>query len=291
MLEAGIQDLNVPASDGVRLHVRHRPGTRPPAFLLVHGLASNARMWDEVTGRLAAENYPTYAVDLRGHGESDTPDEGHDTATAASDVAAVGSALGLTGAVVAGHSWGGSVSLRLAAERPALVAGLALIDGGWTDVAEPMTHRAEHWREQLSQRLASRGSTTVDETRNHLRNVHPGWSDGAIEACMADMRVGPDGLLSPRLSGPHFMSILESAWKERPHQWYPLVTVPVMLMPAIHDQSVASEQHIREWVDSAEAALSHATVRWYVSADHYLQCEHPERIANDLIDLAREVSP
>jgi pimeloyl-ACP methyl ester carboxylesterase len=291
MLEAGNQDLFIPATDGVRLRVRHRPGTRRPAFLLVHGLSSNARQWDEVAGLLAAEHYPTYAVDLRGHGESDTPDDGYDTATAASDVAAVASALGLNGAVVAGHSWGGSVSLRLAAERPSLAGGLALVDGGWADVAPMMTERRERWRDVVTQHRAGRRGTSVAETRAGLRTAHPGWSDSAIEAAMADTRIGPDGLLYPRLSDPHFLSILESVWDERPHRWYSSVTVPVMLLPAINHESMVGGRQTREWVESAEVALSNATVRWYVGADHYLHSEHPKRLANDLLDLAREVGP
>jgi hypothetical protein len=74
----------------VKLHVRHRPGVRSRAFLLVHGPTSNAGQWDEVADRLAAESHPVYAADLRGHSESDRPDDSHDTATAASDVAQPG---------------------------------------------------------------------------------------------------------------------------------------------------------------------------------------------------------
>src|SRR6266540_576228 len=87
-----------PASSGLAslavspaaLHVRHFAGvsSRRP-FVLVHGLSSNARLWDGVAGRLAAHGHPVYAVDLRSHGESDRPAEGYDTATAAADLDAV----------------------------------------------------------------------------------------------------------------------------------------------------------------------------------------------------------
>jgi pimeloyl-ACP methyl ester carboxylesterase len=300
MLEAGNQnqDLSVPTTDGVRLHVRHRPGTRSPAFLLVHGVASSARMWDEVAERLAAEHYPTYAVDLRGHGESDTPDQGYDTATASSDVATLAAALGLTGAVVAGHSWGASISLRLAAEHPTLVGGLALIDGGWTNAGpaeadwtgdESMRLRLTRWLDAQSERFARPGGATATEMRAHLREVHPKWSKSAIDAHLASMRTGPDGALVPPLPGRHFASIAESVWSERPHRWYRAVTVPVMLLPVAHRYSPLGERQWQEWVDGAEAALPRATVRWYLDADHELPYEHPERLANDLLDLAHKV--
>lgn len=257
-------------------------------------------MWDEVAGRLAAEHYPTYAVDLRGHGESDSPDEGYDTATASSDVSALAAALGLTGAVVAGHSWGASISLRLAAEHPTLVGGLALIDGGWNNAGlveadwtgdEAMRQRLSRWLDAQSQRFARPGGATAAELRAQLRKVHPRWSECAIDAHLAGMRAGPDGVLAPPLSGRHFASIAESMCDERPQRWYPSVTVPVMLLPVAHRYSPMGELQWRKWVESAEAALPRATVRWYLNADHELQYEHPERLAKDLLDLARRVGP
>src|SRR5688500_14538219 len=101
-----VDQIAVPVAPAVSLNVRHLPGAGRRPFLLVHGLASNARLWDEVAAALAAAGHPTYAVDLRCHGGSDCTSEGHDTAAAAGDVAAVAAALDLTGAVVAGQSWG-----------------------------------------------------------------------------------------------------------------------------------------------------------------------------------------
>jgi len=290
MAEAGRRDLRVEAADGVRLRVRHRPGGRRPAFLLVHGMGSNAREWDEVADRLAAADHPSYAVDLRGHGASDAPDEGYDTATATSDVAAVAAALGLTGAVVAGHSWGASISLRLAAARPELAAALALVDGGWIDVEAVMPQRLTRWRDVLSHSLTANGGAPA-EVRARLRGVHPGWTDGAIEAHLAGMRAGPDGVLAPRLAARHFASILQSVWEDDPHRWYPSVTVPVMLLPATRRESPYGERQWREWVASAEAALARPSIRWYADSDHHLHCEQPDRLADDLLDLAREVAP
>ena len=61
-------DRSVPG-DGVRLHARDWGGDGPPVILL-HGLASNCRIWDGVAPLLAAAGFRTVAVDQRGHGES-----------------------------------------------------------------------------------------------------------------------------------------------------------------------------------------------------------------------------
>ncbi|HEX7745732.1 MAG TPA: alpha/beta fold hydrolase, partial [Micromonosporaceae bacterium] len=180
----GIAELTVPVADGVALRVRHRPGHRSPAFLLVHGLASNARLWDGVGERLAAAGHPAYAVDLRGHGASDLPPDGYDTATAAADLAALLTALDLREPVVVGQSWGGNVAVRLAAEHP--VGALALVDGGWIDLAAEFGS----WPECAARlRPPDLDGTPVAQVRAHLRRAHPDWSAAAVEATVHNLRI------------------------------------------------------------------------------------------------------
>src|SRR5688572_4679311 len=129
------ESLRVAVADGVKLNVRRWPGApdRVP-FLLVHGLSSNARLWDGVAAALTGAGHPSYAVDLRSHGESDRSETGYDTATAAADLDAVCGALDLPPVIAAGQSWGDNVVVQLAARFPARVAALALVDGGWMDL-------------------------------------------------------------------------------------------------------------------------------------------------------------
>jgi pimeloyl-ACP methyl ester carboxylesterase len=276
----GLQ-ISVTVADGVALRVRHRPGATQPPFLLVHGLSSNARLWDEVADHLAAAGHPVYAVDLRSHGESDAPAEGYDTATAAADVAAVGAGLGLTGAIVAGQSWGGNVVVRVAAEHPALVAGLALVDGGWIDLSADFAS----WSEcAAALRPPDLRGATADGMRAWLRRNHPDWSPTAIEATLANLRVEPDGTLTRRLSIPHHMSIVRSMWEDPPDRWFPAVAAPVLLLPAI-PRDARRARRARDRVAAAQAALPRATVREYVDADHDLHAQQPERLARDLLDL------
>jgi len=87
-------------------------------FLLVHGLASNARLWDGMGPRLAAAGHAVAAVDLRGHGLSDKPDGGYDFATISEDLRALIAALGFDRPVLAGQSWGAGVVLDFAVRHP-----------------------------------------------------------------------------------------------------------------------------------------------------------------------------
>src|SRR4051794_10148239 len=82
---------------------------RLPPFLLVHGLASNARLWDGVAQRVADLGHEVATVDLRGHGRSAKPDFGYEVATVADDVARFIESLSLDRPIVVGQSWGGNV--------------------------------------------------------------------------------------------------------------------------------------------------------------------------------------
>ena len=85
--------VEVAAGVQLRIIATNMEGTQVP-FLLVHGLASNARMWDGVAAVLAAAGHPVVAVDQRGHGRSSKPDEGYDFVTVVADLVALIASLG-----------------------------------------------------------------------------------------------------------------------------------------------------------------------------------------------------
>src|SRR5436305_1116006 len=139
-------DERVRVADSVYLHVRRWPGDKRP-FLLVHGLSSNARLWDQVARDLSAAGYPVHAVDLR-----------------------------------------------------------------------------------------------------------------------------PPGTLSRRRSVARHMRIVRCMWDDPPHRYYPSVSVPVLLIPALPADHPESR---RARVEAAGAALPDATIREYLGADHDLHAQYP----------------
>jgi pimeloyl-ACP methyl ester carboxylesterase len=270
-------DTRMPVADGVFLRVRSWPGRNRP-FLLVHGLSSNALLWGEVGDALAGAGHPVHAVDLRSHGDSDAPPDGYDTATAAADLAA----LGLTGAVVAGQSWGGNVVVALAAKHPELAAALALVDGGWLDPASEFPS----WEAcERALRPPDIDGLPAGELRGYLRRGHSDWSERAIDATLANMRVWPDGTMTRRLSIDRHMRIVRSMWDDPPQRYFPSLTMPVLLIPALPADDAQAALRRRR-IDAAAAAIPAATIREYRGADHDLHAQHPHELAADLLGLA-----
>ena len=267
----------------VRLAVRRSgPSTtsaeaqRP--VLLVHGLASNARLWDGVSARLGEAGHPVVAVDQRGHGRSQVPDAGYDTDTCADDLADLVRVLGWVAdraPVVAGQSWGGNVVLSLAA-RHDVAAGVAMVDGGWLRLAGRFTTFEECW-----QVLAPPSFEAVRyaDLATRITSMHPDWPPEGVAGALANLVELEDGGTRARLAREHHRSIVHSLWLGDPRQLYPDVTIPALLMPA--GASVGGQA-----VDEAAALLPDAQVSEYVGADHDLHAQHPARCALDLHDLA-----
>jgi pimeloyl-ACP methyl ester carboxylesterase len=257
-------------------------------FLLVHGLASNARLWDETATALVEGGHRTWAVDLRGHGDSGLPESGFDTGTAASDLAAVCAALGLSQVILAGQSWGGNVAVRFAAENPGLVTGLALVDGGWIDLAAEFGS----WQECADAlRPPEVDGMRAADLQGYLRSVHPDWSETAIAATAYNLRELPDGTVERRLPISRHMQIVRDMWDNPPWPWLPRIASPTLLMPALPADTLPAEdlaraERTRRQVAAAAAAIARGRVREYPGGDHDLHAQRPKDVATDLLSLA-----
>jgi pimeloyl-ACP methyl ester carboxylesterase len=109
---------------GISTH--YYTGGEGEPLLLLHGLAGASGNWVELLPDLLRRNR-VIAVDLPGHAGSAKAPRGARIDDFAAVAAAVLEAESERPAMVAGHSFGGLVALRLARARPELVRGLLLI--------------------------------------------------------------------------------------------------------------------------------------------------------------------
>ncbi|WP_229075998.1 alpha/beta fold hydrolase [Actinoplanes sp. DH11] len=106
----------------------------PPAVLLP-ATGKTASDWDQIAAGLSADR-EVIAADLRGHGASSWPGA-YGLGLFAADVIALLDHLGPGPVDLAGHSLGGLVACRVAADRPDLVRRLVLEDIGMPHPREP----------------------------------------------------------------------------------------------------------------------------------------------------------
>ncbi|MEU2233880.1 alpha/beta hydrolase [Streptomyces vietnamensis] len=104
----------------------HIEGDGPPVVLL-HGLLTDSRAWDEVAARLR-HRHRLIRIDAPGHGGSPARPGPYTLEEEADALVATTAELGLTDPMVwAGHSMGGMKALRVALHHPELVSGLVLV--------------------------------------------------------------------------------------------------------------------------------------------------------------------
>jgi pimeloyl-ACP methyl ester carboxylesterase len=95
------------------------------AVVLIHGLGGAAGNWIELAPRFARSRR-VVVPDLPGHGGSAPVAAAPNLSPYADRVAGILEREGLTGAAAVGHSFGGSVALRLAIRHPRLIASVVL---------------------------------------------------------------------------------------------------------------------------------------------------------------------
>ncbi|MFM9695256.1 alpha/beta fold hydrolase [Streptomyces europaeiscabiei] len=111
--------------NGLRLHAV--TGGDGPALLLIGGWPQTWYAWREVMPALA-RRHTVVAVDSRGAGLSDKPDDGYDAGTLAADLVALMAALGHDRFDVVGHDIGTWTGYALAADHSERVGRLAILE-------------------------------------------------------------------------------------------------------------------------------------------------------------------
>jgi pimeloyl-ACP methyl ester carboxylesterase len=283
MTEAAGRELPVRA--GLALHVLESGPHDGPPVVLVHGLASNARLWDGVRAMLAAAGHRVAAIDLRGHGRSTKPDEGYDLGTVAEDVRLAIEALGMARPLVAGQSWGGNVAVELAWAHGDAVSAIACVDGGTITLAERFADFDACWAVLAPPVTEGTALTAIEQ---FLRRGHPDWPEAGIAGALACFDVRPDGTVAPWLTRDRHRLVLEGMWGHRPRQRFAEISVPVLFMPAAADDAGAATK--RDSIDDAVALLPRATVHWMVPADHDVHAQRPDEVAAVLAAFAKETS-
>jgi len=105
------------------------PADAPPVVLL-HGITGHARVWDHLAARLVPGRR-VLALDQRGHGDSDpAPDDDYRVGTMADDVAAFVGSLRIDRFALLGHSMGGRIAIKYAADHAARLERLVIVDIG-----------------------------------------------------------------------------------------------------------------------------------------------------------------
>ncbi|HEY1522320.1 MAG TPA: alpha/beta fold hydrolase [Solirubrobacteraceae bacterium] len=187
--------------DGVRLayelHGQDRAGQ---PVLLTHGYGASRRMWAPNLLALAGRG-PTVAWEMRGHGDSDAPDDpalySHELSLG--DMEAVLTVMGAPTAVLIGMSLGGFLSLAFNLRHPERVTGLVLVDTGPGFRSQEARERWNSWARDRADRLEAGGMEALPGGSEQRRAAHIHGAQGLAHAARG-MLVQQDGAVFESLA-------------------------------------------------------------------------------------------
>jgi 3-oxoadipate enol-lactonase len=112
--------------NGIRLCYDHYGSPDSPPIVLVHGLGGGRSSWAEIAPTLAA-THSVYALDMRGHADSDWPGT-YSHGLMRDDVLAFLDALDLDDVTLIGHSMGGTIALLVTSTPSSRITCLIVED-------------------------------------------------------------------------------------------------------------------------------------------------------------------
>jgi pimeloyl-ACP methyl ester carboxylesterase len=281
--------------NGNRTHYLHwnlEDGGQP--VLLLHGLASNARIWQALAPDLVSAGLVPIAPNARGHGLTDKPGGSYGLDSFLRDLAAFIDAAHLERPVLVGHSWGGMLALEYAARYSfgaRAPAKLVLVDGGFTQMDQIPGANWEQTRQRLTPpKLAG---TSVESFLSMLAHPSQKWQphDEAVQAILANFEISTDELIYPRLSLEHHMEILRSIWEFQTYERFTRLRCPVLMVPASPPGPLDADDRVhlelkQQGISKAQASIKDLRVRWMEDTIHDIPLQRPAELARLIVDFA-----
>ncbi len=202
----------------IELHYLEKNNKLKPIVILLHGLSANANSFESYMKLL--DNCRVISVDLRGRGLSEKPEVDYTMKDHALDIIDMMDVLKIDKVILAGHSFGGLLSVYLAVHFPECISKIILID-----VAAKMHPDV---RELVAPSVMSRLKKTWSTYDEYITNMKKApflqgkWLPEMESFYKADCKETENGIES-RSSFEHIQQAVEAVLNPDIH-WEELIT-------------------------------------------------------------------
>jgi len=283
-------------ANGIRLHYVEWGGDAPPVELL-HATGFLARLWEPIAVQLSAR-FHVYALDARGHGDSDKPAlsgvEGPAPAGSygweglAADLRGFLETLGLVGVPIIGHSSGAAGAARLAAQRPEYVSALVLIE---PTVFPPMpVEGSDERKEQLASGAARR--RMVWDSREELitayrqRRTFAGWREDVLRLFAEHGAFRrEDGRIELKCPGEIEAELYRNSLSPDTWDLLPRVRCPTLVI-----RGEKTEPLLALVAEGVARRIPGARLATIAGGSHFVPMERPEAIAAQALAFLEEAA-
>ncbi len=266
--------------NGITIHYLEHAGGEP-TLVMLPGLTANAHSFDGLVSAELSPRYRLLALDLRGRGLSDKPENAYTFADHAADVLGLIDTQRIAQATLVGHSFGGLLAMYMAAHFPQRIERVVLIDAAQS-ATDPIV------AEMIRPSLARLGVTlpSVDAYLGAMRQMPflDGYWDDAVETYFrADMHVNPDGTARPHSTPQAIGAVIDAVLAEDWDEIIGRIHCPMLLINATGPYGppgappILAAAQARETVDRVAGARyvhvpgNHVTMVFGDNAFHVVQ--------------------
>ena len=249
-------------------------GEGPEKVVFIHGFQASAQIWHAVQEALPNDRYSSIAINNRGAGNSDAPDDEHQYGIGpfASDAFELLERLGWDRFTLVGHSLGGATVAQFAVDHPERVSGLVLLDPADPDGRNASPDEIDQLiDERMAARRAqrergARGGDGIDRPQlvSRADEAEP-WR----EALVRDIEAAPE----VRLRGS-----MRSMFALRLGARVRSLPMPVILIAGDRDALIPIESMLATWAKYPEGSALHV---WH-GIGHSPNVDCPEELTQVL---------
>jgi pimeloyl-ACP methyl ester carboxylesterase len=269
------------ATGGLNLCVWDWFGESEHPILFAHGNSFHGRCWDAVIELLPQQR--CLAVDLRGHGRSDSISPPARWRDFGQDLIDISRDLNLHRVVGVGHSLGGHAITYAAATAPDLFASLVLVD----PVILPREFYALPSPEKHDTSRRRNHFTSSDEMFERFKTRLPfsSWQPRVLrDYCQFALRLTPGGNGFELACSPEFESAIYHAANAPDANLYDLlsrIAIPVLLIRSAQTKEGTSAARTKSpTAPNLISFFERGTELIAKDNSHFIPMESPERMAN-----------
>jgi pimeloyl-ACP methyl ester carboxylesterase len=277
--------------NGVRLHYLDWGG-QGETMLFLHGIGDTPHIYDVFAPKFTNQ-FRVLGLARRGHGESEIPDSGYDTATRVEDIRQFLDALNVRRATLVGHSAAGNELSLFAITHPERATKLVYLDAAfYMDAQLELFERMLRELPELSPSAADNES--LDSIRRWYKRMNQGWSD----AWEATLRVNST-ILNPekrnraltlmfqtearpdhtRIKSPALMITVINPGAHAVKQ---LKALPEGRRKAIDDFLTEARQMKEKEIDLFRKAIPNGRVVMLTNADHHCFIDREDEVLREM---------
>jgi len=268
----GVEFATIHLSTGLRVHYAEQGDREGEAIIFLHAYVDSWFSYSRMLP-LLSPSYHAFALDQRGHGDSDKPQCCYAEDDYAADVDAFMDALGIEEATLVGDSSGGMIAQRVALDYPHRVSRLVLMGSPTTLLNNEAVMEAGEQMRALEDPISPEFVRQF-----HMSTIHHPVPEAFLSTALSETLKVPARVWRGYMEGV-VLTVDDTARLGE-------IEAPTLILWGERDAILGREE--QEW---RSGAIPDATLKVYPDTGHAVAFERPEWVVRDLEAFMRDTRP